>query len=246
MKHLHAEAEKLRFAADFVQRSQPVVDIRNRVLQSLCHDRSGELLKLENELRVRGTLLFVEVFRKTKEQKIEQEIKDRFFDCGIATFRRRHRALDHRAIFLAHWFPWFEISSIDGETGDRFAHRARQSFQGVVAKPTVLLRQPINHVAENVDFVGQRNAHDQSLLRVNEMAEMERVTDESLENFGDGAFRVVIDQHARDLIGEIVAGGAVDWPVLRQLFVAGQNFFDDQINGASILWQGYAQSLGAA
>ena len=29
------------------------------------------------------------------------------------------------------------------------------------------------------------------------MAEMERVTDESLEDLGDRAFGVVIDQHAR-------------------------------------------------
>src|SRR5437660_649799 len=116
MKRLHAETEELRFAADFVQRRQTVVDIRDRILQSLRHDRPGELLKLENELRMGGALLFVEVFRKTKEQKIEQEIKDGFFYRGIAPFRRRHRAFDHRTIFLAHWFPWFEISSINGKT----------------------------------------------------------------------------------------------------------------------------------
>src|SRR5207253_10212080 len=78
------------------------------------------------------------------------------------------------------------------------------------------------------------------------MAKMQGVTNESLENFGDGAFRVVIDQHARDLISEIVTGGAVDRPIFWQLFVAGQNFFDDQINRAPILWQRNPQGLGAA
>src|SRR5438270_11060928 len=78
------------------------------------------------------------------------------------------------------------------------------------------------------------------------MAEMQRMTNESLEDFGDGSFRVVIDQHARDLISEIVTGGTVDWPIFGQLFVAGQNFFDDQINGAPILWQWNAQGLSAA
>ena len=57
---------------------------------------------------------------------------------------------------------------------------------------------------------------------------------------------VVIDQHPGHLISEIVPGGAVDWPILRQLFLAGQDFFDDQINRAPILWQWNAQSLGAA
>ena len=74
---------------------------------------------------------------------------------------------------------------------------------------------------------------------------MQGVTNESLENFADGAFRVVIDQHARDLISEIVTGGAVDRSIFRQLFVTGQNFFDDQINRAPILWQWKVQRLGA-
>src|SRR5207244_713813 len=79
-----------------------------------------------------------------------------------------------------------------------------------------------------------------------EMAEMERVTNESLEDFGDGSFRVVIDQYLRDLISEIVTGRAVEWPILRQLFVAGLNFFDDQINRAPIFWQWNAQGPGTA
>ena len=52
----------------------------------------------------------------------------------------------------------------------------------------------------------------------------------------DRAFGVVIDQHPGHLISEIVTGGAVDWPILRQLFLAGQDFLDDQINRAPILW----------
>src|SRR5258708_34747195 len=78
------------------------------------------------------------------------------------------------------------------------------------------------------------------------MAEMEGVTDESLEDFADSAFCVVIDQHPGHLISETVTGGAMDWPVLRQLFLAGQDFFDDQINRAPILWEWNAQGFGAA
>src|SRR4029077_2293940 len=116
MKRVHAETEDLRFAAHFVQRRQTVEDIKDGVLQSLRRDRSGELLKLENERRVRAALFFVEVFRKMKEQKIAQKIKDRFLDRRIAPFSRCHCALDDCAIFLAHWFPGFEISAIDRKT----------------------------------------------------------------------------------------------------------------------------------
>ena len=140
MKRLNAQPKELRFAADFVQRGQSVINIKHRVLESLGHDRAGELLKLEHEMRVRGALLLIEVFRKTKEQKIAQKIKDRFLDRGIAPFCRRHRALDHRAIFLAHRFARLEISAINRETGNCFAHRARQRFQSEIAKPAILFR----------------------------------------------------------------------------------------------------------
>ena len=164
---------------------------------------------------MRSALLFIEVFRKTKEQKVAQKVEDRFFDRGIASLGRRHRALDHRAILLAHRFSRFQIGAINGKTCDRFAHRPGQRFQSVIAKPAIMFRQPIHHVAKNVNFVGQGNAHDQPLLGVNEVAEVQGVTDETLEDFANRAFGVVIDQHARDLIGKIVAVCAVDRPVFR-------------------------------
>ena len=41
VKCFDAQAETLRFAADFVQRGQPVVNVKRRVLESLRHDRPG-------------------------------------------------------------------------------------------------------------------------------------------------------------------------------------------------------------
>ena len=72
--------------------------------------------------------------------------------------------------------------------------------------------------------------HDEALLRVNEMPESARVPDETVERFRDRGFGRGIDQQLRDLIGEIVAGRAVNWPVFAQRFVAGQNFFQHQID----------------
>src|SRR5256885_6082437 len=78
------------------------------------------------------------------------------------------------------------------------------------------------------------------------MAKWEGGTVDCLEFFGDSLFRMLVTDPPRHLISEIVTGGAVDWPILRQLFLAGQDFSDDQINRAPILWQWNAQSLGAA
>src|SRR4030095_14136073 len=100
MKDLSTQAEGWRFAADFVEPRQPVVDVKDGILESLCHNRTGELLELEHELLVCGALFFIKIFREAKEQEIAQKIKDRFLDRGIAPFRRRDRTFNHRAILL--------------------------------------------------------------------------------------------------------------------------------------------------
>src|SRR5437868_12371990 len=145
MESLDAEAKLLRLASDLVQRRQSVVNVKNRILESLRHDRAGELLKLENKLHVFRALFFVQIFRKTEEQQVTQKIKDRFFNRRIALFRRRDCALDDVAIFLARGPSWFAIAAVNRKTGDRFAARTRQSLQRIIPKPTVLLGEPIHH-----------------------------------------------------------------------------------------------------
>ena len=44
-----------------------------------------------------------------------------------------------------------------------------------------------------------------------------------------------VDQQIVRLLAELVAGRAVDRPVVRQTFVAGQDFFDHEIDRAAIL-----------
>ena len=82
--------------------------------------------------------------------------------------------------------PGSDVRAINRETRDRFAHRAGQRIEGEIAKPAVLLREPVEHVAQNVDVVREREPHDQPLLRVNQMPEVHRMTDKTLEGFRDG------------------------------------------------------------
>ena len=124
MEVFDADPEMLRLAADFVQRREPVVNVKGGVLEPLRHDRPGALLKFQNEMHVRGARLVVEVFRKTEKQNVAQKIEDRFFDRRVAPFRGRDRALDDRAILLAHRLPGRDVSAVNRETGDRFAHGA--------------------------------------------------------------------------------------------------------------------------
>ena len=155
----HADPELLRFAADFIERGQPVEDVKRRVLQSLGHDRPGALLKLENKVRVLGSRFLIEVFRETKEQNVAQEIEDRFFDRRVATLgRRRPRARSRRDLPRSPVASAVEVSAINRETGDGLAHGAGERIEREIAEPAILFRKPIEHVAENVDVVGQRQS----------------------------------------------------------------------------------------
>src|SRR6202022_2823830 len=101
--------ELLRFAADFVQRNETIVNVKRGVLEPLRHDRAGELLELEHEMNVRFARLFVEVFRKSEKQNVAQKIENGFLDRGIATLGRRDRPFDDVAIGVAHWLSGGKI-----------------------------------------------------------------------------------------------------------------------------------------
>ena len=130
---------------------------------------------------VRGSCFGIEVLRKPENQNVTQKIEDGFFNRGVAAFGCGDGAFDHLSIFLVHRPARREIGSINRKTGDRFPHGAGQRFEGEIAIPAVLLGQPIDHVAENIDIVGQRQFHHLQLLRVDEMTEMQRVTDGMME-----------------------------------------------------------------
>ena len=169
---------------------------------------------------MRGGRFLVEVLGKTQQQNIAQKIEDRFFQGRVPPLRRRDRALDDGTVFVADRLARRDVGPIDRETGDRFANRASKRLEGEVAKPAILLRQPVEHVAENVHIVCQRQPHDEEFLRINKMAERHRMPDETLERFRDRLLRGTVDEHIRHQLAEFIAGRAVDGPVRAQSLVA--------------------------
>ncbi len=232
VKSFHAQSEALRFAADFVQRGQPVVDVKSGILQPLGHDRPGCLLEFQDEMDVLFAGFVVEVFRETEEQDVAQEIEDRFFERRVAPLGRSDRALDHGAIGFAHRAARREVGSINRKTGDCLAHRKGQGIEGIIAVPAIFLRDPVEHRAEDIDVVGEREPHDEALLGIDEMSEMQGVPNEFVERVRDRALGRGVDQHADGVVHEIIASRAVNWPVFRKLLVAAQDFLDHEIDGA--------------
>ncbi len=125
------------------------------------------------------------------------------------------------SIFVAHWLTGREISPINRKTGDRLPDRAGQRLESEIAIPAIFFRQSVEHTAEHFDFVRERDPRHQSLLRVNKMSEVHRVTDEAVKRLRDCRFGRAVHQHVRDLICEIVAGCSMHRPIRAQFLRAG-------------------------
>ena len=92
------------------------------------------------------------------------------------------------SIFLAHRPAGREIGSINGKTSDGFAHGSRKGFEREVAIPAVLLGKPIEHAAQNIDIVRQRQLGYLQFLGIDQMPKRQGVTDETMERLCDSRF----------------------------------------------------------
>src|SRR4029077_4592762 len=147
MKRIEADSELLRLAADFVERSPPVVNIKHGVLESFGHDWPCGLLKLEDKMRVRSAGVVIDIFRKPEEQNIAQKMKDRFFNCRIPALGCGAAASDCLPILVAHRPSRREVRSINRKTGNCLADGAGERFEREITIPAILLGKPIDHVA---------------------------------------------------------------------------------------------------
>src|SRR5437867_2980591 len=77
------------------------------------------------------------------------------------------------------------------------------------------------------------------------MTKRNRVTDEPMECFCDRSLGRRIEEQLHHLIRKIVTSGSVQAPVFAQRFRAGEDFFCDHINGASVFRKGDPKRLRA-
>ena len=69
------------------------------------------------------------------------------------------------------------------------------------------------------------------------MTEMHRVPDEAVKCFCDALFRRRVNQKRCEQPAEFVSSRAVDRPIVPQSLAAGENFLEDEIDGASVFRQ---------
>src|SRR5690349_11380468 len=100
MERFNSRTEPLRFPSDFVQGGKPIEGVESRVFDSLGHDRTGVLLKLEHEMGMFGLRFVLEVFGETEQQQVAQKVENGFFYGWVTPLGRGDRALNDVSIFL--------------------------------------------------------------------------------------------------------------------------------------------------
>ena len=143
-----------------------------------------------------------------------------------------------------------DVGAIDGEAGDDFAEGVFLAFEGEIAGEAVLLGEAVEAAGEHGQFAGKRDAEDQFPCLVEEVFVALVPAGEAFVDALEGLAAAGVDEDAVDEVEEAIAGGAFDGPAGAEAFVAGQDFFGDDVEGAAVVEGGsgdaaFAKGLAA-
>src|SRR6267378_3857768 len=117
-------------------------------------------------MRVRRAPRGIETCWKMKEQHVPQKIENRFVHGWVSAFGSTDRALQDLTIFFAHRLTRREIGSVNREAGNGFAHSTRKRLEREISIPAASLRDSVEHVAQDIDIVRQRQFHYLQFFRI--------------------------------------------------------------------------------
>ncbi len=103
------DSKGFRRASDLVEREQRTVAIERRVLQTLRHDRPGELLEAHDEQTALGALGIAEAVGILEQEQVLDEIEDRSAGRRIAALRGLDGGADIAVVLfvgMLGYRPW--------------------------------------------------------------------------------------------------------------------------------------------
>ena len=108
VEQLRAHPESVWLSAYLVERDQPVIDVKSRILQALGRDRSGHLLELAGQVGNGRRIVSVGPSGRAcpLEQNVAQEPEHRLAGRGIAPHRQPNGAIDQGTVLLPDLRPW--------------------------------------------------------------------------------------------------------------------------------------------
>ena len=174
--------------AHLVQRRERVVAVEDRVLEALGHHGPGQLLQAQHELAALGALGVGQALGIAQQQQVGDEVEHRRAGGPVAPLGVADRAQHVLAIAGADLGRGqLHVGAIDGEAGDHLGQRQEEAVLGEVARPAVLLRDPVEAAREHVQLARHRGAQDQALRQVEQIVELAAPLAEALVQAFDGA-----------------------------------------------------------
>ena len=205
-----------------------MVDVKGRVLDSLGHDRSGDLLELAGESLLLGPIILADKVGRITQNHVADETKDAAAQERVAYPCHPHGRLDIAPIGRAR-SGRVDVRAINGEAGDHFAQRVSERIESKVARAPRLLSQSVELMRQHVQLARQRHLHDQQLLAIDKFGERHGVRNKFAVEPADPLDLAAIHEQAVDLVEEVVAAGAVDRPGWNELLTRAQDLFDDDV-----------------
>ena len=221
---LGGRAGKLpRIEADIVAGDQRAIAVKRRVLDGLGAKRRAQLLEMGKRAilqNVRREPLSGKPFTKPGHQPLIARqtclpgAPDR--SCQDGTIRWRSM-IDPR------------VNAIDGKMSEDFRQGAADRRARKIARGETALRDRIEGLDDGIALGGKTSLQDLPPRQFFLGGEIGGPAADAVPQLGQRSFAGRVVLQSADLVHEIVAGGAVGLPGLRQCFIASQNFFNDKI-----------------
>jgi hypothetical protein len=228
VKLLDRPAEFRGFAANFVQRDDPVENVERGVLHPLRGDGAGALLELQHELRAQRLVHGMRIVRR-RQQHGAEKVEEGVLHGRIAPARTADRAADQLLLQFTRWLARQEVGAIDREACDDLAHRGAERIHGEVAVPAIALGDAIQQMAEHRDLARERRLHDEPFAAIRHIVIVHQRPDEARMAFGDFLLRAPIHEDADHVVCELVARGPVDGPIGAKRFAWPENLLHQQV-----------------
>ena len=193
-----------------------------------------DLLEPHHEVEPFVLVSVAEVVREPEQQHVLQEIEDGLVDGRDFSVLPGRRPARCTGVSRSFTCEGMDVRPVDREAGDHLHDRAPEAVQREIPGVTVLLRQVVQVAPERVHLAGHGHLHNQLLLFVDDVLEIDLPVNELFVDAVKGLCVLAVDEDAVHRVQEHVARGAEDGPVRGHALALGQDLLAHDVKGLVI------------
>jgi len=217
--------EVLRAAAHLVGRHEAVVDVEQRVLEALRHERARELLEAQGHPQPVGSRVRRQRVQLAQEQEALDEVQ-LVPQARILAPRAADGVRDEAPVLLAEAVHR-HVGAVDREPGQHLDDGAPEAVERDVAAVARATRDGLHLERQVVDVARHLLADDEALAVGDQRPVRLAARLEALVDAREGPLRARVAEEARQARHELVACRAVRRPVGRERLVVREDLLDD-------------------